>query len=106
MRIVDLRKIFEKTVRDNNWTFVEPTSTKDAWFKEHYDYFKYFGRDIEVFFTKTKIAHSRRIFCRPENEKRVLTMKDLETGFALFSQNDDVKNRGNGFGASASTLYL
>ena len=103
---VDLRKIFEKTVRDNNWTFVEPTSTKDAWFKEHYDYFKYFGRDIEVFFTKTKIAHSRRIFCRPENEKRVLTMKDLETGFALFSQNDDVKNRGNGFGASASTLYL
>jgi hypothetical protein len=103
---VDLRKIFEKTVRDNNWTFVEPASTKDAWFKEHYDYFKYFGRDIEVFFTKTKIAHSRRIFCRPENEKRVLTMKDLETGFALFSQNDDVKNRGNGFGASASTLYL
>ena len=103
---VDLRKIFEKTVRDNNWTFVEPTSTKDAWFKEHYDYFKYFGRDIEVFFTKTKIAHSRRIFCRPENEKRVLTMKDLETGFALFSQNADVKNRGNGFGASASTLYL
>ena len=103
---VDLRKIFEKTVRDNNWTFVEPTSTKDAWFKEHYDYFKYFGRDIEVFFTKTKIAHSRRIFCRPENEKRVLTMKDLETGFALFSQNDDVKNRGNGFSATASTLYL
>ena len=105
---VDLRKIFEKIVRDHRWVWslLATDSIKDAWFKSHYEYFKYFGRDIEVFFTKTKIAHSRRIFCRPESEKRVLIMKDLECGFELFSQNEDIKMRGNSFQGSASTLYL
>ena len=103
---VDLRKIFEKIVRDNRWSFKEVDAVKDAWFKEHYDYFKYFGRDIEVFFTKTKIAHSRRVFCRPAEQRRSLNMKDLETGFELFSQNEDVKSRGNRFNGPAATLYL
>jgi hypothetical protein len=103
---VDLRKIFEKIVRDNRWSFKEVDLVKDAWFKEHYDYFKYFGRDIEVFFTKTKIAHSRRVFCRPADQRRSLNMKDLETGFELFSQNEDVKSRGNRFSGVAATLYL
>ena len=103
---VDLRKIFEKIVRDNRWSFKELDSVKDAWFKEHYDYFKYFGRDIEVFFTKTKIAHSRRIFCQPAEHRRSLNMKDLETGFELFSQNEEVKSRGNRFTGMAATLYL
>jgi len=106
---VDLRRIFEKIVHDNRWTWspIATDAIKDAWFKTHYDYFKYFGRDIEVFFTKTKIAHSRRVFCRPNAEKRILVMNDLERGFELFSQNEDVKARGNGFnGGIASTLYL
>ena len=105
----DLRKIFEKIVCDNNWKFLERDSVKDEWFKTNYDYFKYFGRDIEVFFTKTKIAHSRRIFCcsRDDGEpKYCLTMKDLENGFSLFLQNSDVKNRGNKFDGVTSTLYL
>ena len=105
---VDLRKIFEKIVRDHRWDWspVATDAIKDAWFKTHYDYFKYFGRDIEVFFTKTKIAHSRRIFCRPDAEKRILSMKDLECGFVSFSQNEDIKMRGNSFQGVASTLYL
>jgi hypothetical protein len=105
----DLRKIFEKIVRDNNWTFEERDSIKDVWFKANYDYFKYFGRDIEVFFTKTKIAHSRRIFCNScsNNDPRYcITMNDLDSGFALFLQNADVKMRGNKFDCAASTLYL
>lgn len=105
----DLRKIFEKIVRDNNWTFDERDSIKDDWFKSNYEYFKYFGRDIEVFFTKTKIAHSRRIFCNScsNNDPRYcITMNDLDNGFALFLQNADVKMRGNKFDCAASTLYL
>lgn len=104
----DLRRIFEKIVRDNNWIFEEPDAIKDEWFKTNYDYFKYFGRDIEVFFTKTKIAHSRRIFgsSRDSVKKYCLMMKDLENGFALFLQNADVKMRGNKFDGVASTLYL
>lgn len=106
----DLRKIFEKIVRDNNWTFDECDSAKDEWFKTKYDYFKYFGRDIEVFFTKTKIAHSRRIFCGCGSSaaeiKYCITMSDLDNGFALFLQNVDVKMRQTKFDCGASTLYL
>ena len=105
----DLRKIFEKIVRDNNWTFKEVDSVKDEWFKTKYDYFKYFGRDIEVFFTKTKIAHSRRIFCgggSVAETKYCITMSDLDNGFDLFLQNTDVKMRQGKFDCCASTLYL
>lgn len=105
----DLRKIFEKIVRDNNWTFDECDSVTDEWFKTKYEYFKYFGRDIEVFFTKTKIAHSRRIFCGcglNAEAKYCITMSDLDNGFALFLQNTDVKMRQTKFDCGASTLYL
>jgi hypothetical protein len=47
----ELRKIFEKIVKDNGWTFkFDRDAVKDEWFKSRQQYFKYFGRDIEVFF--------------------------------------------------------
>jgi hypothetical protein len=51
---------------------------------------------METLFTKTKIAHSKRVFCKPENLKTKITMKDLENGFEIFIKNDEVKKRGNG----------
>ena len=56
-------------------------------------YFKYFGRDIENLFSKIKIAHSRRVFCLNVDEKTKVTLEDLNKGFDLFLQNDEVKNR-------------
>ena len=56
---------------------------------------KFFGRDIETILAKTKIAHSRRIFCGSEDEKRKILLKDLENGFKMFLKNEDVKNRKN-----------
>jgi hypothetical protein len=50
---------------------------------------------METLFTKTKIAHSRRVFCKPEEMKKKIIMKDLENGFELFIKNDEVKNRVN-----------
>ena len=57
------------------------------------DYFKFFGRDMETLLAKTKIAHSKRVFCKPEMEKKKLNLLDLNKGFELFLKNDDVKNR-------------
>ena len=42
---------------------------------------------------KTKIAHSRRVFCKLENEKRKINLKDLDKGFEMYLKNEDVKNR-------------
>jgi hypothetical protein len=87
----DLRDIFVKKARDFGWSVQE--ELKVEWFEKHMKYFKYYGRDMETLFSKTKIAHSRRVFCKPENVKTKITMKDLENGFEMYTNNDEVKKR-------------
>ena len=62
-------------------------------FKKNYDYLQFFGRDIETILAKTKIAHSKRVFCKHNSEKKKITFNDLEKGFDLYLKNDDIKNR-------------
>jgi len=90
----DLKNIFIKKVKDVGWSVDGELSVE--WFEKNMKYFKYYGRDMETLFTKTKIAHSKRVFCKPENLKTKITMKDLENGFEIFIKNDEVKKRGNG----------
>jgi SpoVK/Ycf46/Vps4 family AAA+-type ATPase len=90
----DLKNIFIKKVKDVGWSIDGELSVE--WFEKNMKYFKYYGRDMETLFTKTKIAHSKRVFCKPENLKTKITMKDLENGFEIFIKNDEVKKRGNG----------
>lgn len=88
----ELYEIMLKKIRDNNWNYDE--SIDKEWFTKHYDYFKYFGRDIETLFSKVKISHSRRVFCKDKILKKTITQKDLENGFELFCKNENVKKRG------------
>lgn len=105
----ELKSIYEKQVRDYGWTFASATETvPESWFASRMDYFTTYGRDIETLFTKTKIAHSRRVFCLPSSEKKIITFADLENGFKLFIENPEVserKERGGG-GHYMKTLYL
>ena len=87
----ELKEIFIKKVKDNNWEIIEEID--DEWFKKNMDNFKYFGRDIETLLAKVKIAHGRRVFCRPEDEKRKITKKDIEKGLDMYLKNDNIKNR-------------
>jgi SpoVK/Ycf46/Vps4 family AAA+-type ATPase len=89
----DLYKIFIKKVKDIGWELHEESKITSDFFKKNYEYFKFFGRDIETVLAKTKIAHSKRVFCKPENEKKKITIKDLEKGFEIYLKNDDIKNR-------------
>ena len=50
---------------------------------------------METLLAKVKIVHSRRVFCLSDEKKRKITLKDLNKGFDLFLQNDEVKNRTN-----------
>ena len=105
----ELKSIYEKQVRDYGWRFASATETlHDSWFATRMDYFTTYGRDMETLFTKTKIAHSRRVFCLPSSEKKIITFADLENGFKLFIENPEVnerKERGCG-GPYMKTLYL
>jgi SpoVK/Ycf46/Vps4 family AAA+-type ATPase len=89
----DLYKIFVKKVNDIGWELHEESKITVDFFKKNYDYLKFFGRDIETVLAKTKIAHSKRVFCKPNSEKKKITLKDLEKGFELYLKNDDIKNR-------------
>ena len=89
----DLHKIFLKKVNDIEWTIDTDSKINVEWFKKNLDYFKFFGRDMETLLAKTKITHSKRVFCKPENEKKKITLCDLNKGFELYLKNNDVKNR-------------
>jgi len=89
----DLYKIFIKKVHDIGWDIHEDSKILSNFFNKNYDYLKFFGRDVETILAKTKIAHSKRVFCKPESEKKKITIKDLEKGFELYLKNDDIKNR-------------
>ena len=86
----ELQQIFNKKVKDCGWLIGKTPTT---WFKKNKDYFKYFGRDMETLLAKVKIAHSRRVFCLDEKEKRNINNEDIEKGFELYLKNEEVKSR-------------
>ena len=89
----DLYKIFLKKVKDIGWELDDNSNISSNWFKKNKDYFRFYGRDIETLLSKTKIAHSRRVFCKPEIEKKKLIVKDLDKGFEIYLKNDEIKNK-------------
>jgi SpoVK/Ycf46/Vps4 family AAA+-type ATPase len=89
----DLYNIFLKKVNDIGWSIEENENINSDWFKNNKDYFKFYGRDIENILAKTKIAHGKRVFCKSENEKKKITLTDLNKGFDMYLKNEDVKNR-------------
>jgi len=93
----ELYNIFIKKVKEIDWEVYNSNSEYEKinveWFIKNLEYFKFFGRDVETLLAKTKIAHARRVFCKPQNEKMKITRKDLENGFELYLKNDEVKNR-------------
>lgn len=102
----DLYKIFLKKIADYGWT--TDNSIKEHWFVKNISYFTFFGRDMEVLFSRTKIAHSRRVFCKSPEEKKIIIMKDLEKGFEIFMDNEEVKKRkeSDTYKTMISTLYV
>ena len=87
----DLHQIFLKKVEDIGWT--TNGQIEANWFKKHKKCFRFYGRDMESLLSKTKIAHSRRVFCLPLSEKKHLTVEDLDKGFSMFMANEDIKKK-------------
>ena len=79
----DLHNIFIKKIHDSGW-LIDNTSISVKWFEKNKGLFKFYGRDIETLFAKTKITHSRRVFCLDESVKKRLTMVDIDKGLEIF----------------------
>ena len=99
----ELHKIFLKMVKDIGWSASESEITP-KWFELNKDKFACFGRDIEALLTKTKIAHSRRVFCLTAEEKRVLTLEDLNNGLKQYIEHKKHTEK-NPLPSSAWSMY-
>ena len=89
----ELKLIFEKKVKDIEWSFDEKINL--CWFEKNMEYFKFYGRDMETLLSKIKIAHSKRVFCKDIEFKTKLIMEDIQKGFIMFIDNKEVNNRKN-----------
>ena len=90
-----LTLIMKKKINDIEWKLCDEIKDNDLinWFEKNYSYFLFYGRDIENLLSKVKIAHSRNVFLKSKNQKKVLTMDDFEKGFNKFISSENIKNR-------------
>ena len=77
-----LLKIFQLVVKENKWELDE--TIKVSFFKKHYDNFKFYGRDMELLFTKCKRAHSQRIFADSTAIRKRITTADINIAIKSF----------------------
>ena len=78
----ELKDIFFKMVKNLGWE-VKLDDIESKFFKENYESFKNMAGDIETLLFNCKIAHGKRVFCKP-NEKKKITLQDIKEGFKMF----------------------
>ena len=89
----DLHDIFIKKVKEIEWTISEnDNSINSMWFEKNIEHFKFYGRDIETLLAKTKIAHSKRVFCKDKIEKKKLILDDLNNGLKMYLKNIETQS--------------
>ncbi len=83
----ELWEIFIKKVENCGWKIGKIDGEK--WFQKNYDSFSGFGRDVECLLFKVKIAHSRRVYGKPDCEKKIIEIADLESGYTMFMKSKE-----------------
>ena len=83
-------------VKKLGWTINEK-DIKTKFFEENYSKFKNMAGDMETLLFNCKIAHGKRVFCKPK-EKKILTLEDIKNGFKRFnegrgSDKDDIREQ-------------
>lgn len=95
----EMHDIFMKKVKDNEWSVVD---IPIAWFEKRKEKFHHFGRDMEVLFTYTKIAHGRRIYGHGSENRKKLSLEDIDKGYKTFLDNKGTKKESS----VIQTMYM
>ena len=85
LKNIILKKIFKSSWKIHNLSFLK------SWFKGKKEFFINQGGDIDLLFTKIKIAHSKRVFGLPHKYKKILIKDDFDKGLVLFIKNNYIK---------------
>jgi SpoVK/Ycf46/Vps4 family AAA+-type ATPase len=89
----NLKDIFEYQVCKNGW-YIDSVVTDDQlneFFKTNKELFKNNGGDTLILFDKAKIVHSRRVFGKPFNYKKFLSMDDISKAVGIMKENKNKK---------------
>jgi len=87
----EMMKIFKKKVFDHEWNFENENDLNEKWFADKKDKFKNFGRDMELLFSYTKIAHGRRIYGKDKELRKKISLDDINAGYETFLKNRQKK---------------
>jgi SpoVK/Ycf46/Vps4 family AAA+-type ATPase len=89
----EMHNIFMKKVNETEWSLLREDEISVKWFEKNKKQFPNFGRDMELLFTYTKIAHSKRIYGKSPEEKKKITLEDVDAGFDIFMKNVKEKDK-------------
>ena len=89
----EMYMIMSKMIGDSKWAIIAEEKYITNLLKENKEIFTYGGGSIEIFLTKCKMAHAKRIFCLDKAHKFILTQKDLQMGLLLMRKNKPAENR-------------
>ena len=102
----ELYNIFVKKINESRWTLDNTSLNVNVkWFEKNKGLFKFYGRDVETLFAKTKIAHSRRVFCLDAKFKKILTMADIDKGLEMYIKNGTKKDEDENRKKIFSSMY-
>jgi hypothetical protein len=87
----EMMKIFKKKVLEHEWSFDNEDEINEKWFLEKKDIFRNFGRDMELLFSYSKIAHGRRIYGKDKELRKKLTLHDINNGYEILLKNREKK---------------
>ena len=87
----ELMQIFLKKILENDWKIEVPEKEMGQWFESKSASFKHFGRDMELLFSYTKIAHGRRIYGKSNELRKIIHLDDLDRGYKSFVSNSKKK---------------
>jgi hypothetical protein len=88
----ELKEIFIKIVHENKWKISDDAITTE-FIEQYKEYFKFNGGDMEILFTKCKIAHCKNLLRIKDKSKKVIDKKDVEDSITLFLENPQFADR-------------
>jgi len=93
---LEMLKIFKKKVFDNEWLLNPSDAALEKWFKTNHGKFAHYGRDMELLFSYSKVAHGRRIYGQNVDIKKKLTMDDIDSGYKRFVEHSTKDEKKSG----------
>jgi SpoVK/Ycf46/Vps4 family AAA+-type ATPase len=87
----EMMNIFKKMVQEQEWYFENEDDIRERWFEDKKDNFTNYGRDMEALFTYSKISHGRRIYGKNKENRKKLSLDDINKGYKTFLDNKKTK---------------